>query len=70
MSSMFRLPHERHAHYLLPDSTTLHLQVFAVQIDRRVSGNVLDIDIYVADTVASAPAEGASPPPEDSLVAR
>ncbi|CAM9115968.1 unnamed protein product [Ectocarpus sp. 13 AM-2016] len=49
---------------------TWHEQIFAVQMDRRVSDNVLDIDIYVADTDTSAPAEGASAPPEDSLVAR
>lgn len=70
MSSMFRLPHKRHERYLLPNSTTLHLQIFAVQMDRRVSDNVLDIEIYVAETDASAPAEGTSAPPEDSLVAR
>ncbi|CAN0018446.1 unnamed protein product [Ectocarpus sp. 6 AP-2014] len=49
---------------------TWHEQIFAVQMDRRVSDNVLDIDIYVADTDTSAPAEGASAPPEDALVAR
>lgn len=67
---MFRLPHERYARGLFPDSTTLHLQIFAVQMDRRVSDNVLDIYIYVTDKDTSAPAEGASAPPEDSLIAR